>query len=103
LIYNFYNTPALKIYGGAGAKLSLAWYPTNTTVFANPHGGQSVESGFPEMNSFYAALIVKAGIVINNKVDLYFCVYPKTILTADVPSDEAVTSYQLGINYFFGK
>jgi len=71
VIYNFYNAENLKIYLGAGVSVA-------TSVYSKVHyGPQNPKDYFPVHNdydfvSFDTRALLKAGVQINKKVELFF-------------------------------
>ena len=55
------------------------------------------------MESSFLSVAIKAGLVINRNIDIYIAYCPSASITNYLESDGDVTSYQVGLNYIFGK
>ena len=103
IIYNLYNSDKLKAFLGVGAALNFSFY--NHYQYIIKYGGSFADyarDNYPALNSFWIAVPIKAGVTINNKIELSICYAPASSLTFYTGSFINVTSVQAGINYFFG-
>jgi hypothetical protein len=102
-IYNFYNTSLLKIYAGAGLSLNFAAYPTNQYNDQTSGFNNQTMADFPKLESLWASIPIKLGAVINKNLDLSLTYVPAATVTTYSNASGSISSYQFGINYFFGK
>lgn len=107
LLYNFYNTSGAKVYIAGGVQLNYATYASKTykTTFYTLSGAstQSVNNDFPDLRSFYVSFTVKAGLVINSKVDIFADYSPFTGTSVNVGETLRMSAYKVGVNYLFDK
>jgi len=102
--YNFYNSEKLKIFFGGGIPVNFSIYPDHYYV---TEGGIDVtpikQSNFPDYHMLWESFILKAGIVLNKKLEIYVGYSPATTLTDDYLDFAGnVVSYQAGVNFLFG-
>jgi hypothetical protein len=101
IIYNFYNAKALKIYAGGGIELTKYTY-FGKKYINNKDGSMVPTSANPfNLNTFSIPVVTKAGLLINDKIDVYL-----DYLFAGPVSDDYVfrlntSSFQVGVNYKF--
>jgi len=108
IIYNLYNKDELKIFVGAGASLNFSLYNhyAYITKYDNSSFQDVVQNNYPELNKFWIAVPLRTGMVLNKKLEINICYTPPaSILNDNVSSllQGHITSYQAGVNYFFGK
>ncbi|MES2277798.1 MAG: hypothetical protein V4592_17360 [Bacteroidota bacterium] len=103
VIYNVYNTQPVKIFVGSGFLLHLSSNSNVTYNVINPHFTVPVNQKKPA--SAWFTIPVKAGISLNNKVEIY----GNYNFAAGFDEDSfaayngKITSFQIGFNYLFGK
>ncbi len=104
IIFNFYNKQAVKLFIDAGISLNISTYNKYqyTTTF-NDSFAPSVQNNYPEFHQFWASFPIKAGVAINGKIEISVCYIPSSSITNYSTFSGAVTSYQAGVNYLFGK
>jgi len=101
IIYNFYNGENLKVFAGGGIEISKYTY-FSREYKNNKDGSQVPTSANPfNQNNFSLPIVVKAGISISKKIDIY-----ADYLLAGPVSDDYVfrlntSSVQVGVNYRF--
>jgi hypothetical protein len=104
IIYNFYNTDAFKFYMGAAASFNFSHYGYSTYRFAlgSDPNLTDVYTNYPNMANAWTRFTGKAGIVLNNRVDVYIGYSPYSVVTDHYGNlSGAVNGAQLGINYLF--
>jgi hypothetical protein len=90
LLYNVYNTSAVKIYGAAGLALNYSIYTNKQAVpFA--------------LRSTFVNTTAQVGVQLNNKIDIYAGYYIPVFTYVDDDNTIRLSSYHFGINYHFGK
>ncbi|WP_295799765.1 outer membrane beta-barrel protein [Mucilaginibacter sp.] len=101
IIYNFYNGENLKVFAGGGIEISKYTY-FSREYKNNKDGSQVPTSANPfSQNNFSLPIVVKTGISISKKIDIY-----ADYLLAGPVSDDYVfrlntSSVQVGVNYRF--
>ena len=103
LLYNIYNTPATKIYISSGVLADFATYSNKSYTRKFTSGFQTESFDFPGVQSVYVNLVAKAGVVFNDKFDIFAGYVPSTTLNDDSAYALKLSSYQVGVNYLFGK
>lgn len=104
LIYNVYDTDAFKFFLGAGVSFNFSHYGHSTYKFADePYSGTTEEEkNYPEMVNSWISFSGKAGVVFNNKVELFIGYSPYAIVTDHYETiSGSVNGAQFGINYLF--
>jgi hypothetical protein len=105
MVYNLYNTNKFKFYLAAGLAIdgNVCTSKQNSVDHAN---GSVVTSGtitFPKPVSVFYNITTKAGAVLNNKLEIYAGYNPSTTMTNYILYSMNLTSYQVGVNFLFGK
>jgi hypothetical protein len=100
--YNFYNGANFKVYAGIGISLSKYMYGNEAYVDDN---GKDVRLG---LYPFYfltsgSPMIFKIGTLINNRFQVYASYSSSYYYSLDNFFGLETNSYQVGVNYFFGK
>jgi hypothetical protein len=102
--YNFYSTKALQVFASAGAAVNFSFYnqyqyiTTYSSSFAN-----YVQSNYPDLSKLWVSFPLRAGVVLNNKIEISVCYIPSSSLTSNnVAVSANTTAYQAGITYIFG-
>ncbi|MEO6849210.1 MAG: hypothetical protein ABI203_04305 [Mucilaginibacter sp.] len=88
-IYNIYNGVDLKVFVDLGLELNFVSYPTNSGLTTKPE---------------YESFQYKAGVVISKRLEIYGSYYPASNISDITTGDnDNLATYQVGVNYFFGK
>lgn len=102
LVYNVYNSDAVKFFLGIGAKINQSFYSKNIFTDADIYQ-PSTKNNYPQMKSLWIQSQAKAGITINSKIELYASYAFPAAMTIDyVYFSGDVTTFHGGINYLFG-
>ncbi len=102
LIYNICNDANFKFYLGAGPTLINSVYTNKRSYNEYPNSTQNpTQQYFPGLPPIKVNFIGKAGIMLKNKFDINFAYQPAT-QTNGIADRVVLTSYRLGINYYFG-
>lgn len=101
-VYNLYNRDKLKVFIDAGIAYNFAAYNDYRTIIAYNSFSTATLDKYPELLKSYYSIPIKAGIVLNKKIEIYACYAPYSRITDYVQFDNSITSYQAGINYLFG-
>lgn len=102
IIYNVYNTAKLKFFLDGGAGLNFSSYNNYALVTKYASGfADNVQDKYPALSSFWISFILKAGVVLNEHVEINACYMPSSSLTKDNINSVNVTSFQVGVNYLF--
>jgi hypothetical protein len=101
ILYNIYNQPDFKFYLGVGGQAAIMQY--SGKVFASADGGPSLlaQEPFQYFNKSAFSGIIKAGTVINNKIEVNVSYVTASDLSSDAYYRITTTSLQIGVNYFF--
>ena len=108
LLYNIYNTAALKFYVSAGGGVNFASYKNEQYYRVNPNGTITSTSllsvGQPfEPRGAYFNLVTGLGVVLNNKIDIYAGYLPSITFDNEVNYGTQYSSIHAGLHYVFGK
>ncbi|HEY4195509.1 MAG TPA: hypothetical protein VGM63_08235 [Mucilaginibacter sp.] len=103
LLYNIYNTPETKIYLSAGILAFYSAYSNKSYTYKFTSGFQTETLTLPDLQSIYVTGVAKAGFVFAHKFDVFAGYMPSTNLNRDVEYSLKLSSYQIGVNYLFGK
>jgi len=98
LNYNFYNTPELKWFGGAGAGFNLSSYPKNKQI--GDYG--TITEDYLQTEKIWINMIVQSGLAIRN-IEISLCYLPKSDITQYLGFSAKSSSWQLRVNYLFQK
>ncbi|MGZ3814759.1 MAG: hypothetical protein ACXVJN_23200, partial [Mucilaginibacter sp.] len=103
IIYNIYNTNALKAYLRAGISINYSSYKKHDYV-GTYNGTFSVTiHNFPQFQKDWETFPLSAGVVLNKRLELYVTYVPTSdIVYTYTNFADRVYSYQAGINYLFG-
>src|SRR5579863_10028781 len=77
--YNFYNGQKLKIFAGGGIAVNFSTYPdhyyiSETGIDLAP----GKHAGYPDYHPLWESVIVKAGVVLDKKIEIYIGYSPAT-------------------------
>jgi hypothetical protein len=103
IIFNIYNAENLKVFVGAGVSLNLSTYSNHQYVQTYSTFTPFVMNNFPDFSQFWVSFPIKAGIVVNKKMEINVCYIPPSVISNYSTFSGFVSSYQAGVNYFFGK
>jgi hypothetical protein len=104
IIYNFYNTSALKVYGGAGAGLHFSKHKNNQTatkVIATDL--LRIEEDKVLLQTYYFAPTINAGIVLGKKYEIFGNYYINAPLTDYVKFNVNLQRTNIGIRFIIPK
>jgi hypothetical protein len=108
LIYNIYNADLLKLFVNLGYSVNLTSYQATyiSTVYQNgkPVGSTS-KNGTPppDLKDNYSSFQFKAGLLLYKRFEIYGAYSPGAQITNAISYTTNLTSYQVGLNYFFGR
>lgn len=104
LLVNIYNKPASKVYVEAGPSINYSFYGGKEYDHIYTVRHETDPQPFINLRSAWISLPVKAGVVINNRLDIYAAfTMPTNIADSYGFITLKSTLYQAGINYFFSK
>jgi hypothetical protein len=104
LIYNIYNKQELKVFIDAGAALNFAAYNQYQYVTKYENSlPEDVQSNYPAFDKFWVSFPIKAGITLNNKIEINVCYIPPSTIVDDTIFKGNISSFGAGVNYLFGK
>ncbi|MEO7215334.1 hypothetical protein [Mucilaginibacter sp.] len=104
LVYNFYNTAALKVFADLGYSLNILSLSKNEV--SKIRGGSPITTVTTPDNLIakdYASFQFKTGIVLNKRLEIYGAYYNSVDATRLADMATKLSSYQVGFNYFFGR
>jgi hypothetical protein len=104
IIYHLYNKDDIKLYLAVGAALNFS-INTNklySVTYSYGSGNTTTPFTFPPMQSIFFDATTKAGLVLNNKFDIYLGYNPAISVSNYTPFNINLTVYKIGINYLFG-
>ena len=104
VIYNIYNTDALKIFVDLGYSVNLLSYPSTQVTTYNNEGLVSSKQSkqFSASRGYYGASQFKVGLVLSRMLEIYAAYYPSANISNTINYSINLASYQAGINYYFG-
>lgn len=103
LVYNFYSTDNLKVFIDLGFAANFSAYNNYDYVTTYSDNSTSVRNKFPEFENVYFSLPLKAGVLLNKHFEVYGSYCPSSSTTNYNEFSGALSAYQLGFNYMFGK
>lgn len=105
VFYNFYNTPGLKVYGGAGIRFNTSSYSNHTFTIQSSNSAEvmQAETGF-ESIPVWMSLNLQAGIILHGKFELTASYSPQLgqFNSTDTVLGQSISYNRVGINYHFG-
>lgn len=105
ILLNAYNTNKIKVNIGAGLAINYSIYTnkeSRSAYFLTNQPVWSENTEFPDVQSLYFNATTNLGVILNNKLQIYVSYSPATVLNVNLNYKMNSTSYQAGINYFFG-
>lgn len=107
LIWNIYNADNLKFYIDAGLAINYNLYNNevyNITTYYSASNTQDTEPrAFPVLHTVVFNVPLKAGVFLAHRFAIYAGYTPKTALNSLSGFAINLSSYQAGVDYFFGK
>jgi hypothetical protein len=104
VIYNFYNSNRIKVFGGIGFSLNLSSYSNNETAVYNPFKMRmDVTKDFVDMQNFNFSYQGTAGVVLNKKIEISLAYVGPAAITNYAYYSVVIERYKVGVNYLFGK
>jgi len=102
LLYNLYNTSPFKLYIAAGADISYSMY--KNTQYDIAQAGHTTDLGatYKGFVDVTIAPIASAGIVLNNKWDIFLNYIVPDGFDVTLVSAGKEGFYQVGVNFLFG-
>lgn len=103
ILYNFYDTETLKAFLGTGFMVHFSSYSKNTYEVTNAVYTSSNKTS--ELSSTWYAIPVKAGITLNNRIQLYGAYHFGTMVEDNTFAGyrASMDAFTFGLNYTFGK
>ncbi|MDF2432901.1 MAG: hypothetical protein JWP44_2532 [Mucilaginibacter sp.] len=102
ILYNLYNAKQIKVFLGAGTALNFSSY--NHYHYVTKYSGSfpdNIKDNYPALSSLWIAFPLRAGITINNRIEVSFCYIPSSSITTDNTTSVNATFFQAGLNYLF--
>lgn len=104
LLYNLYNTNAFKFYLGVGSSFNFSSYPTAETIRSNNFGTQAtVLTNDPDLIKLWLSFPVKAGIVLNKRIEIYTSYEHQGTITSNYDEVGNIRIFSAGVNLSLGK
>jgi len=108
LVYNVFTRSNLKAYLAGGAQINLTSYnkfDRHVVEYLNNSLIGDNQRTDAYLVTVYTTAIFKAGVVLNNRIDVYAGYAARARLSNynDIGQSFNVDSYRIGINYLFGK
>lgn len=106
LIFNIYNGKDFKFFVDGGFAANLCTYSNKQYTHNIYLGGKlatSYDIIFPNARSSYFGLTTKAGIVLNNRFEIYAGYCPSSAILSNEQYEISMASYRAGINFLLGK
>ena len=101
-LYNFYNKPAFKIYGGAGLGINMVSYKNNqiaTKVIRTDM--LRIEENRVELERFNFAPAINAGIVIKKKIEVFGNYHFTSPISNYTSFNACIQRTNIGVKYNF--
>jgi hypothetical protein len=103
VIWNLYNSNPLKFFIGAGAAINVASYKDNVlTTKTKFTEAPRVEIDKIELNGFYLAPQVSAGIVLKKKIEVFGNYQFNSAITDYSAFNVCMVRLNAGVKYLFG-
>ena len=101
VIYNFYSGDNFKAFLGAGIAFNFSFY--NNYNYINYYFDQNniIQNKYPPFDKAWPSFPLKAGVQINNKLEIYGCYFPSSAIISNILYTADISSFQFGINYLF--
>jgi hypothetical protein len=101
IIYNFYSKEKFKAFIDGGISFNFSSY--NKYYYLQDFDGVSESKiyGFPDLAKYWNVFFVKAGVAINNKIEIYASRGFTSPLAVGNGFYVNTSYYQIGLNYLF--
>jgi len=102
--YSFYNGQKLKVFAGGGLAVNVSTYPIHYygAITSTPPTAKQ-NTAVPDYHTVWESFILKGGVILNKKVELYAAYSPSSTLTNNYGDfSGSVVIYQAGVNFLFG-
>jgi len=104
VIYNVYNTDAVKGFIGVGVGLNFSKFSNNSYDYLdNQNKRLEFARAGGAFDNFYYGFQFSTGIVLSKKLEITAKYSPPTNLTSYFDYNIKIQRYSLGLNYLFGK
>lgn len=104
VLYSFYNSQALKVYAGVGAGMNFSSNKNNQTVTKIIASDLlRVEPNKVELQTFYFAPSVNAGIILSRKFELFGNYYFNSPISDYNTFNVCLERINIGFKYHFSK
>lgn len=103
-LYNFYNTPALKVYGGLGLGINFVSYKDNqiaTHVIRT--NTLRIEENKIQLEPYNIAPALNAGVVIKKKIELFGNYLLSSPISSYTNFNACIQRTNIGVKYIFSK
>jgi hypothetical protein len=106
VIYNFYSGTKFKAFLNSGFVFNVSFYNKysyNTQYNIGTSGYSTVnqKDNFPVFKHFWPQIPLKAGIVLNNRIEIYGRYWLPGTITSYTSFAVSQSAYQGGVNYLF--
>jgi hypothetical protein len=107
VIYNLYNANSVKIFIDFGLALNISSYADQLTS-VTPFGSSTTSGPDTNYNGTWFNIQFKSGVIVSKRIEIYGAYYTTATLIESVNNDYVgysgvLSSYQVGVNYYFGK
>jgi hypothetical protein len=100
VIYNFYSTKKLKAFVDAGVALNLSFYNNYNYISYYFDKTSVAQNKYPSFNKGWPSFPLKAGIFLNDNVEIYGTYWlPASVISSNGSFGANITSFQVGINF----
>nr|WP_068893100.1 outer membrane beta-barrel protein [Pedobacter panaciterrae] len=104
MIYNFYNSNRIKVFGGLGFSLNASGYSNNESGLYNRFKKRmDVRENAVDLQSFNYSFQGTAGVVLNKKVEISLGYVLPSAISDYAYYNVVMQRYKVGVNYLFGK
>ncbi|HVV56259.1 MAG TPA: hypothetical protein VHC47_13080 [Mucilaginibacter sp.] len=102
MLFNFYNTDNLKVFIDGGLSFNFSHYSNYGFTYNYGNFGNVSFKNYPPLAKVWVSIPLKAGVVINKKIEIFGGYVPLTNLSTIPDSPVTITTHRVGLNYFFG-
>jgi len=104
ILYNFYNKPAFKFYGGAGLGINFVSNKNNQVATKVIRTDElRIEADKVELEPYNFAPVLNAGVVINRKVEIFANYYLTAPISAYTSFNACLQRSNIGLKFNFSK
>jgi len=100
VLHNFYNSPKIKAYIGAGFSLNYTFASVNKFEYRYLSTGASSQPA-PDLEKFYYSIPVKAGLFVNKKIEISLSYHIPAAITRYLSYSIKEQRFGAGVNYSF--